>query len=89
MYVLYTCGEHAVQVVNYIQIAGAAAERGKILAEVTALAQNVADNVGKWIYGPLHFSTCFCSSTNRSHNECEPVTMQCSRAQTFLYPRGR
>ena len=30
-----------------MQIAGAAAERGKSLAEVTTLAQSIADNVGK------------------------------------------
>lgn len=31
----------------WVQIAGAAAERGQSLAEVTALAQKVADNIGK------------------------------------------
>lgn len=30
-----------------MQIAGAAAERGQSLAEVTALAQKVADNIGE------------------------------------------
>ena len=33
----------------FTQIAGAAAERGQSLEEVTALAQRVADSIGKWL----------------------------------------
>ena len=34
---------------HFTQIAGAAAERGQSLEEVTALAQRVADSIGKWL----------------------------------------